>query len=241
MMTWIVQRLPILCLVVAPSVAFSQGRFFDFNGAQIHYIEQGTGEPVVLVHGRGGNIQSWITAGVFPDLAKDYRVIAFDTRGHGLSAKPHDPKQYGREMSLDIVRLLDHLGIRKAHIVGFSMGGQLTSQLLTTHPDRFLTATLVGAAGRFPWTAEDDAMFEVEAAEIEKWGYSPSQELRALAPGAPKPTQADIERRSAARLANPNIDRFAIAALVRSFREQRPRCVSSTRLAADGKPGDYCR
>lgn len=164
-----------------------------------------------------------------PNLAKDYRVIAMDCRGHGMSGKPHDPKQYGPEMALDIVRLLDHLGICKAHIIGYSMGATITSQLLTMHPERFLTATLGGAAGRFRWIASDAALFEKDAAEIELLGYSPSLNLRLAPPNASKPTEEEIKIRSAAALANPNQDRFAIAALVRSFREQ---VISPTQVAA---------
>lgn len=232
-MTWVLRWAATLCVVLAPSAVFAQDKFFDSKGLQIHYLEQGAGEPIVLVHGRGGTLQSWINNGVLPNLAGDYRVIALDCRGHGRSGKPHDPKQYGPEMALDIVRLLDHLGIRKAHIVGYSMGANITSQLLAMHPDRFLTAILGGAAGRFQWTAQHDQLFEQAAAETEQWGFSPSLELRLAPPDAPKPTEAEIRRRSAAALANPNQDRRAIAALVRSFREQ---VITSAQVAAVGVP-----
>ena len=145
-----------VCSVLTPPALGAQDQFFDSHGVQIHYVERGAGEPIVLVHGRGESLQSWIDNGVLPDLASDYRVIAIDCRGHGMSGKPHDPKQYGAEMALDIVRLLDHLGISRAHIVGYSMGANITSQLLTVHPERFITATLGGAAGRFRWTANQD-------------------------------------------------------------------------------------
>ena len=68
---------------------------------------------------------------MFPALAASYRVIAMDARGHGLSGKPHDPAQYGPEMGLDVVRLLDHLGLRRAHILGYSMGAHIVAQLVT--------------------------------------------------------------------------------------------------------------
>ena len=66
-----------------------------------------------------------------------------------------------------MVRLLDHLNIGRAHIIGHSMGAGITAQLLTTHPDRFLTATLSGSAGRHRWTPEDAAAAEAEAVEFE--------------------------------------------------------------------------
>ena len=59
------------------------------------------------------------------------------------------------------------------------MGGNIISQLLTLHPERFLTATLGGSAGRFHWTAKDDALMERQAVETEKWGFSPSARLEA--------------------------------------------------------------
>jgi pimeloyl-ACP methyl ester carboxylesterase len=209
----------ILWLVLVQAAVFAQDKFFDSNGVRIHYIEQGTGVPIVLVHGVSGSIQGFLTSGVMPNLAKDYRVIAMDNRGHGMSGKPHDPKQYGAEMALDIVRLLDHLGISKAHIVGYSLGAQITSKLLTMHPERFLTATLGGGAGFFRWTAGDVDVREKEAAETELLGYSPSQGIRMAATNAPKPTEEEIKTRSVAALANPNQDRFAIAAVMRSYRE----------------------
>src|SRR5262245_23399427 len=83
-----------------------------------------------------------------PELAKSYRVIALDCRGHGQSEKPHEPKKYGAEMVQDVVRLLDHLKIKKAHVIGSSMGAWIAGTLLVTHPDRLQSVTLVGGG---PW------------------------------------------------------------------------------------------
>src|SRR5688572_2364514 len=93
--------------------------FFDSAGVAIRYVEAGTGAPVVLVHGYTSDLEDqWIGTGVLPALARMHRVIAFDARGHGRSGKPHAPAAYGPEMALDVVRLLDHLGIARAHVVG---------------------------------------------------------------------------------------------------------------------------
>jgi pimeloyl-ACP methyl ester carboxylesterase len=121
-----------------------------------------------LIHGNGGSLQGWIDSGVLPALAQNYRVIALDACGHGNSGKPHEASAYGREMGLDIIRLLDHLNLRRAHIVDYSMGASITATLLTTHPDRFMTATLGGAPGRFNWTDADPARAEREASEKER-------------------------------------------------------------------------
>jgi len=118
---------------------------FDSDGVQIHYIVQGKedGEPVLLIHGFSVNSEM-LWDPVLKALAKDYKLIAMDCRGHGGSEKPHDPAKYGLEMTKDAVRLLDHLKIDKAHVVGYSMGGSITLQLAARHPERLRTATLGG-------------------------------------------------------------------------------------------------
>lgn len=158
-----------------------EDRYFNANGMRLRYTDQGVGEPILLLHGRGGSISTWVTSGVVENLAKDYRVIALDFRGHGKSDRPHDPKQYGSEMALDVIRLLDHLGIERAHIVGYSLSANVVAQLLTIHPNRFTTATLVASAGRLVWTSDEEHMFEKQAAEIEREVATSSYDPRAIA------------------------------------------------------------
>jgi pimeloyl-ACP methyl ester carboxylesterase len=197
----------------------AQDQFFDSNGVRIRYVEQGSGPPVVLLHGFSGSLDTgWVETGVLPKLATDYRVIALDYRGHGQSDKPHDPKSYGIQMGQDVVRLLDHLNIARAHIVGHSMGAGITAKLLTTNPDRFLTATLSGSAGRQRWTPEDAAAAEVEAVEFEQGIPFRSVILRTAPTDRPKPTDEQIQAQSQQRLARN--DRLAMAAVVRSRGEQ---------------------
>jgi pimeloyl-ACP methyl ester carboxylesterase len=183
--------------IAAP--AFAQDQFFDSNGVRIRYVERGAGEPVVLVHGYTQTLDSnWIDTGVFANLAKDHHVIAFDLRGHGKSGKPHDPAAYGREIVQDAIRLLDHLKIPQAHLVGYSLGASIVAKLLTTDPNRFLTATLGAGSGYRNWTAEDDKVTESWAAELETdvpfrrlvTGITPIDE--------PKRTEEDIRARSGA-------------------------------------------
>jgi pimeloyl-ACP methyl ester carboxylesterase len=129
-----------------------KGDFFNANGVAIHYIDEGNpqGEPVVLVHGFAANTDiNWRYTGVIRGLKKQgHRVIALDMRGHGLSGKPAEESAYGMEMVDDIARLLDHLDIPRAHVVGYSMGGLITLKFVATHPGRLLSAT-VGGAGWF--------------------------------------------------------------------------------------------
>ena len=136
-----------LAAIFAAALLSAADSTFDSAGVRIHYLDEGTGEPVLLIHGYTMTAaRQWGDPGIIKGLSDHYRVIALDVRGHGQSDKPHDPKAYGIEMAEDAMRLLDHLKIRKAHIVGYSMGSFLTVELLRIHPDRFITATL-GAAG----------------------------------------------------------------------------------------------
>jgi pimeloyl-ACP methyl ester carboxylesterase len=80
-----------------------------------------------------------------------YRAIAMDVRGHGESGKPHDDHAYGMPMVMDVLRLLDHLVIDRAHVVGYSMGGAIANQLLVKYAPRLRTVTLIGAG----WEGED--------------------------------------------------------------------------------------
>ncbi len=133
-------------LLLLPCVGRAEESSFASNGVKIHYRVEGEGEPVLLIHGFAINAQlQWGVPGIIKALAKDHRVIALDCRGHGKSGKPTDAKKYGTEMVEDAVRLLDHLKIKKAHVVGYSMGAIITGKLLATHPDRLLSATLGGA------------------------------------------------------------------------------------------------
>ena len=159
-----------VCVLLAalPTAQVAQDKFFDSHGVQIRYVEQGAGDPILLIHGYTRSIETnWIDPGVFQNLARDHRVIAFDLRGHGKSGKPYDPAAYGGEMVSDALRLMDHLGLRRAHIVGYSLGAIITAKLLTTNPDRFLTATLGGQAGYRNWKPEYDQSALRNAAELE--------------------------------------------------------------------------
>src|SRR5262245_5394932 len=139
-MKWLARCVMALAaLAGGPVIAVEDGKFAEFEGVKIHYIDRGKGEAIVLLHGGTNNLESWVRTGVVGNLEKDYRVIAFDARGAGKSSKPHEPGAYGRQQALDVARLLDALKIQRAHIVGFSLGGSTVAQLLTLRPERFLT------------------------------------------------------------------------------------------------------
>ena len=210
------RRFPLaLCLafLVSSVAPAAEPKTFDSNGVKIHYLVEGKGEPVVLVHGFAVNHQlQWVRPGIVRDLARDYQVITLDNRGHGLSDKPHDPKKYGKEVVEDIVRLLDHLKVPKAHVVGYSMGAFITLKLVTTYPDRVISATL-GGAGRH---VEGDERWLEELAESLENGKGFIPLLRRLhPPGQPGPIESDLKVRS--MVIGTFNDCKALAALVRSY------------------------
>jgi len=130
-----------------------KGSYFDSDGVLIHYTDEGQGEPVILVHGYAVTAdQNWRVPGVVRALLPHFRVITIDDRGHGLSDKPRDAGKYGIETVKDVVRLMDHLGIEKAHVAGYSMGGFIALKLAMTYPERLLSA----AAGGAGWTLPTD-------------------------------------------------------------------------------------
>jgi len=126
-----------------------QSRTFDAAGQTIHYHDVGEGPPVVLLHGLSVPAEmSWFASGIAQRLAGSYRVITPDLRGHGKSASPHTPEAYGMELVHDVPRLLDHLGIEKAYIAGYSLGGLITLKTMVTYPERVCGAVVCAAGWR---------------------------------------------------------------------------------------------
>ena len=145
-----VQRLAltVVLLAAAATVAAAQevkdGFFTASDGVKIHYLTLGDrGSWVVLIHGYSDSARRmWFTTGIAPEIAKAHRVVAIDNRNHGQSDKPQ-PGGSGR--ADDVIELMDHLRIDKAHIHGYSMGGGFVGQLLGKIPGRFITAGFGGS------------------------------------------------------------------------------------------------
>jgi len=196
--------------VVLPA-APAADQFFDSNGVRIRYFSVGQGEPILLIHGWAADAEMWASA--IQDLSRNYRVIALDCRGHGKSGKPTDPSQYGMEMVNDIVRLMDHLGIAKAHVLGYSMGGSITIKMLTVYPQRFLTAVIGGSQGFRP---EDVDTPDTPLIKSLLSGMSLTDAQIANAPpNYPKPTP---EQRKQMEQMNANQDPKALAAVRLGYR-----------------------
>lgn len=120
---------------------------FKSDGVEIAYIDEGAGDPVLLIHGFASNHRvNWIDTGWVKFLTDNgFRVIALDNRGHGQSQKLYELADYGAPlMAEDARRLLDHLGIQRADVMGYSMGARITAFLALVHPDRVRSAVFGG-------------------------------------------------------------------------------------------------
>jgi pimeloyl-ACP methyl ester carboxylesterase len=124
---------------------------FDSDGVRLHYELHGpeNGMPAVLVHGFASDYRlNWVGTRWQETLTQaGYRVVGLDCRGHGKSDKPHDPAAYALEkMAADVLRLMDHLDIRTAHYVGYSMGARSGLQALLDFSPR-LSRVVLGGVG----------------------------------------------------------------------------------------------
>ncbi len=124
---------------------------FSSDGIEIAYADiDGAGPPVLLVHGFASNMSvNWEFPGWVDTLAATgRRVIAIDNRGHGKSQKLYDPAVYSADqMAEDAARLLDHLEIDRAHVMGYSMGARVSAFLCMSHADRLRSAVFGGLGG----------------------------------------------------------------------------------------------
>lgn len=116
------------------------------KGVRIHYEIEGSGPPLVIQHGWSNSIEYWRDFGYTDVLKQDYKLILIDARGHGQSDVPNDPEVYSTsEMAGDIIAVLDHLKINKAHYLGYSMGGWIGFDLAEIYPERFHSLIIGGA------------------------------------------------------------------------------------------------
>ena len=124
---------------------------FTSDGLDLNYIDEGEGDPVLLVHGFASSLAvnwqstNWVTA-----LRNDgRRVVAFDHRGHGKSQKVYEPAAYGLDsLAGDALRLLDHLAIPRADILGYSMGARVGAFIAVTQPERVRSLVIGGMGDR---------------------------------------------------------------------------------------------
>jgi pimeloyl-ACP methyl ester carboxylesterase len=141
----------------AGAFAAAPDQMLTAGGVTLRYRELGTGDSVLLIHGYSAALES--QTGLANALASTNRVVALDVRGFGKSSKFAEPERFGQLMVDDVVRLMDHLKIARAHLVGHSMGALIAANVARRYPARVSSATLI--AGPF---YPDKATFTKEAA-----------------------------------------------------------------------------
>jgi 3-oxoadipate enol-lactonase len=132
----------------------------------INYVTEGSGSPVTLVHGVGSNLESWDA--IAARLARRYRVIRMDLRGHGQSSRIETCSL--EDFLEDVTLVLDALGVSRTHLVGFSLGGMIAQGFALTYPDRVDRLALISAvAGRTP---EERANVQARARKVREEGIA---------------------------------------------------------------------
>lgn len=180
-------------------------RSFSSEGVEIAFIDEGAGNPIVLVHGFASNLNvNWVDTGWVRTLTSaGRRVIALDNRGHGQSAKLHDPSEYGApKMAEDALRLLDHLAIERADLMGYSMGARICAFLAMAHPERVRSVIFAGLGINMvrPMAGTGPIAAALEANSIDEVTNPTARTFRAFA----EQTKSDLK---------------ALAACIRSSRE----------------------
>ena len=139
-------------LSASPAKSGPSMQAFLSEGIRLAYLDTGPAEapPIVLVHGFASNTRvNWVTTGWVETLTgAGFRVVSIDNRAHGASGGPHDPALYGTgtHMAEDVRRLMDHLGIERADVMGYSMGAWISGHLAVRHPERLRSVIFGGLA-----------------------------------------------------------------------------------------------
>lgn len=122
-----------------------QGQFVSVDGARLHYIEQGEGDPVVFLHGNVSMVEDVVTSGLFERIAAHHRIVAIDRPGFGHSDRPRDPVPWTAERQAEVIAAaMDQLGISRAVVVGHSWGTLVAGALAQRHPERVRSLVLLG-------------------------------------------------------------------------------------------------
>lgn len=178
---------------------------FSSDGVEVAFLDEGHGDPILLIHGFASNASvNWVDPGWVRDLVRaGRRVVAIDNRGHGASAKPHKPEDYGAPlMAEDARRLLDHLSIASADVMGYSMGARIAAFLALAHPGRVRSVVFAGLGGNMvrPMAGTGPIAAALEAPSIDDVKNATARTFRAFA----EATRSDL---------------VALAACIRSSRD----------------------
>jgi 3-oxoadipate enol-lactonase len=120
--------------------------YADLTDVRCYYELLGTGDPLLLIPGLGATCSLW--DGVTSDLSKSFSLILLDNRGMGRSIAKRPPQNLA-DLGVDLVELMDHLQLERAHVMGLSLGGIVAQQLAVDHPSRVDRLVLVSCANRF--------------------------------------------------------------------------------------------
>jgi pimeloyl-ACP methyl ester carboxylesterase len=138
------------------------GKFLTIDGVRLHYLDQGKGDPIVLLHGNGTMVEDWIVSGLIDGLAKDRRVIAFDRPGFGHSDRPRSRIWTPAAQASLIDQALQELGVSAATVVGHSYGTLVALSLALDHPKAVSRLVLLG--GYFYPSVRADVFFASQPA-----------------------------------------------------------------------------
>src|SRR5262245_39083065 len=183
--------------------------FFQHGSVEIAFLDDGAGEPIVLVHGFASTKEvNWVAPGWVSTLKRaGRRVIALDNRGHGQSTKLYEPADYHTDLMAEDVRaLLDHLSIPRADVMGYSMGSCIGAFLAVRHPERVRSLILGGLGVRLVEGVglNEDIALALEAPSLDAVSDPTGRSFRAFA----EQTKSD---------------RQALAACLRGSRQELPR------------------
>lgn len=175
-------RIPISCLCHHPCIELS-------------YLEQGAGEALILIHGLGANADSWRPQ--VDALAKNYRVIAMDLRGHGQSGFRAEEPITVRALADDVAALIQNLGVERAHFCGISMGGMIALEIFVRYGGQVSSLILADTTAFFPPPqAREELLRHFDHLEMAEWGQAMA--LRVLRRGAPPEQRQEVAHMLAA-------------------------------------------
>ena len=120
------------------------GHFLEVGGTRLHYLERGSGPPILLVHGNGTMIEDWIISGLLDDLAKTNRVIAIDRPGFGHSSRPRGTQWTVERQAALLAEASALLDVENAVVAGHSFGALVTAAMALNHPERLRGIALLG-------------------------------------------------------------------------------------------------
>jgi len=215
---------------------------FSHGEVEIDFLDQGEGEPIVLVHGFASNKEvNWVNPGWVTTLLRaGRRVIALDNRGHGGSTKLYEPAAYHSSiMAEDVRALLDHLGLPRADVMGYSMGARITAFLALAHPQRVRSAVFGGLGIRLVGNGDgglpdpETIVRGLEAASLAEVTDPVARQFRSFA----EQTRSDLRalaaclRGSRQSLSRSEVGRIAVPLLV-AVGSKDPIAGSAQELAA---------